>query len=377
MAEESKKRYFSAIDGLRLLASVNIVLFHFESMGGLYDLKGLPGWLFTIIRGPLFHAGMFFILGGFIFTIKYASKAGHLDMVPFWKKRFQDLYPLHLVTTLLYTLYLVVRKGGEMAWSALALALGIHLSLLYSVIPFGIEALNRPSWALSAFALCYLLFKPMLRWVVSLQHRRGILFLMGTCIIPSVLWSVLYGLFPFSHETYFFFHVFAPIRLFEFLFGMLLARLFILNDTTATNDAIWKRWRDDFLVIALIFLLYFFLQIRDSLNMVLYYMSYHTWTMPVYGVLIYKLCRKRGLIGKLFTFHWVRWIGQSSFYPYLLHVPLIGWTCWFCEKVLGYKSFMHHTYTIFGFMFLLYLGCAFCWQLKRKRGNAGIPVHKS
>ena len=44
-----KPTYFTAIDGLRLFASINVVLFHLEKMGGFSDLPA-KGLFFLIVK---------------------------------------------------------------------------------------------------------------------------------------------------------------------------------------------------------------------------------------------------------------------------------------------------------------------------------------
>ena len=46
----------------------------------------------------------------------------------------------------------------------------------------------------------------------------------------SLDWSMVFASTGYSEKWYFFFHAFAPIRFFEFLAGILLARLFQIND---------------------------------------------------------------------------------------------------------------------------------------------------
>ena len=109
-AASRKSHYFSSIDGLRFFASLNIVLFHLEFMGGFNELNGSPGWFFRIIKGPTLHATFFFFLGGFIFTTKFFPALEHFNLKQFLFKRFRELYPLHLITTLLMTILFVMEE---------------------------------------------------------------------------------------------------------------------------------------------------------------------------------------------------------------------------------------------------------------------------
>ncbi|HEX2957175.1 MAG TPA: acyltransferase family protein, partial [Chitinispirillaceae bacterium] len=209
-------KYFRSIDGLRLLASINIVLLHLEGIGGLNNLNGAPGWLFKLIKGPAFHASIFFLLGGFIFTIKFSSQAQNFKTLPFLRKRFSELFPLHIITTAIMIIMFVIRYSANEDFNLIKLFYSslIHLSLLYSFFPFFSYTLNTPSWALSAFFLCYLLFGPVLRLIVPVNRKRLLLTLAFFCCIPVLLWGLLYGVLGTPEKLYHFFHIFAPIRFF-------------------------------------------------------------------------------------------------------------------------------------------------------------------
>lgn len=368
-------KYFRSIDGLRLLASINIVLLHLEGIGGLNDLNGAPAWLFRLIKGPAFHASIFFLLGGFIFTIKFAAHSENFKPLPFLRKRFSELFPLHAVTTLMMVIIFAIRcsANGNLNPIKLIYSALLHLSLLYSFFPFFSYTLNTPSWALSAFFLCYLLFGPVLKIVASIKSKRVLLLFSFLCCLPPLLWGLLYGALGTPKEFYHFFHIFAPVRFFEFLTGMLLARFYQLSKVSGSAyTAIFFDLLSIFSLGSIYYLLGF--QRSSSLNS---YLAYHVYVLPFYFILLYVVANERGLISAILGLSFIRNIGKSSFYPYLLHIPLISLITYICENFYGYKRFLHSPLNVSLFMLLLYvLSAIYVGKFRKKRKPLVLPQLK-
>jgi len=367
-----KGLYFNGLDGLRLIASVNIVLFHFQGSGAFYDMGGSPGWFFRLIKGPAFHASLFFILGGFIFAAKFAPKISTFKSWPFLKKRFSELYPLHLITTLIMASLFVIRRWGaeSIDWSKLGGSIFMHLSFLWSLWPFGTHALNRPSWALSAMFFCYLLFGPMLKWAFSIKTKRMTMMYMVLFFAPIAVWGYIYSAIGTPSEYYHFFHTFAPIRLFEFGIGMLLARFLILQKETkksaaglsAINNKIYclKALCCDLTIALCVYLVFSNLSLQYKGDPTLRFFSYHLFMVPLYIIILYAVAIEKGIIARILSFPALRKIGRTSFYPYLIHIPLMSIVTLYCERVLGYRKFLHSPLNILIFMLILY-GCSYLY----------------
>jgi len=366
------KRYFLAVDGFRLLASMNIVLFHLQGIGGLWDMREKPLWLFHILKGPAFHASVFFLLGGFIFTIKFAEKATNFSTWEFLKKRFSELYPLHLGTTLTMAALKIVYclHHGGLDLPKLGASVFMHLSLLWSLFPFGTYALNRPSWALSAFFLCYLLFGVVLRQVVRIKRKRFCVIFSLLCMMPILGWTLLYGALGMPADLYPFFHTFGLVRFFEFLIGMLLARFFQLS-SVSEKHTVREAVLNDLLIAAAGGLVIFSLWFRTADNGFFTYFSYHVLMIPLYFIILYGLAVERGVISRLLSFSFVRKTGRSSFYPYLIHIPLISVFTFILEHYFHYNTFLHHPVNIVVFMIVLYGGGYLYVNRIRKRKPSG------
>ena len=107
----AKPNYFPALDGLRLLASINIVMLHLGSssaLGYMADYK----WIMPIINAPAFAAGIFYGLAGFLFASKFSDPTRRIPVVPFMFSRIAKLYRLHFFMTILMFLALVFKFSG-------------------------------------------------------------------------------------------------------------------------------------------------------------------------------------------------------------------------------------------------------------------------
>lgn len=372
----STPRYFRSIDGLRFLAAIGVVLFHYEKIGGFSNLNGSPGWFFQIIKGPAFHATLFFILAGFIFSIKFGTCVRDLSLSKFLKSRLRDLYPLHAITTIAMVPLALqpLIQAGEPWVGTLVRSLAVHLGLLYAFFPFETFALNRPSWALSAFFFCYLLLPPTLALANRLHRKRTVLAAMGLCLAPIAAWGGLFALLGNPMHLSQFFHTFPPVRFFEFAEGVLMGRLFQLGKRTEVGSPRIRALGTDLLIISVMVLIFLNTGSLFRGTTTGWWFSYHLYAVPLFMLLLYGLAREEGMVAAFFALPFVRKLGQSSFYPYLLHIPLASWMCYVLGGAFGYKKSMHSPVNVFTLVASLYVLSAIWWNLVRKKRRKAYRV---
>lgn len=166
-----KKKNFAALNWLRFLAALYIVLFH--TLKGYEPLKGT--WLKAALSLGNMATSVFFVLSGFLLTYAYVvqKNGARLDRRNFLLARFSTLYPLHLAGLLLSLLPIglaIATRGGvtvptelsgtgERMLSHAEFVAGLfsNLLLLNAWNPFYMS-FNYPSWSLSALGCYYLLF---------------------------------------------------------------------------------------------------------------------------------------------------------------------------------------------------------------------------
>lgn len=365
MTEPAKKNYFPALDGLRLLASINIVMLHLGSssaLGYMSDFK----WLTPIVNAPAFAAGIFYVLAGFLFASKFSDPDRSIPVIPFMFSRIAKLYRLHFFMTLLMFVVLVFKFSGyahlpgfgeigDCASKGLAnmvnpwRSLVLHLTLTWSIVPDLGMKLNEPSWSLTSFFLCYAITPWFSRWLFR-QNNRVLWILFGALFIPGILWALTFGLtdnlwFDGYGAKYRFFHIFAPVRVFEYLFGMVLYRLYaegffdFLKKNFASGIA-------QFLLLAAIYGSLFIMS--PKANPGWNYFAHHSVPIMLYGLFLVSLLSGKGFMARLFAIGIIRKVGKASFYPYLIHLPLItiAWGMCNLNQPLNTLKFMLFVYTV-------------------------------
>jgi peptidoglycan/LPS O-acetylase OafA/YrhL len=157
------KRHFEILDGLRGVAALAVVIFHF--MEWVYEpAKNFIGHGFLAVD-------FFFCLSGFVIGYAYDNRIGKMGVLEFFKSRFIRLHPLVIAGSVLGLLaFLFDPFGGHPeAYSTGKIMLAFVSSLMLIPMPaiadrsFNLFSFNAPSWSLFweyianivyAFVLC-------------------------------------------------------------------------------------------------------------------------------------------------------------------------------------------------------------------------------
>ncbi len=176
------------IDALRGLAAVCVAcIFHLfflfgERFTGPFDGLPVVTWLYdhgwTMVD-------LFFVISGYVFSHVYLS-SDHGKLVSsgrsFWVARFARLYPLHMLTVILFIPIIlsgVVHKGVQDNFDLYHF--GLNLLLLQGV---GLERgynFNVVSWSVSVEVLCYFLF-----FFAARTGGRALTVVAGLAIVAGV-----------------------------------------------------------------------------------------------------------------------------------------------------------------------------------------------
>lgn len=366
MNEPAQKRnYFPALDGLRLLASINIVMLHLGSSSALGYMAAYT-WLTPIFNAPAFAAGIFYVLAGFLFASKFSDPERRIPVIPFMFGRISKLYRLHFAMTILMFVVLAIKLGGcnhfpgfsELGdyfsaglakmvhpWRSLLL----HLTLTWSIVPDLGMKLNEPSWSLTSFFLCYAITPWFSRWLFR-QSNKTLWSLFGLLFIPGIIWAVVFGAtdnlwFDGYGAKYRFFHIFAPVRVFEYLFGMVIFRLY--------SEGFFDFLKRDYLsgvaqALILVAIYGSLFLLSPSANPGWNYFCHHSLPILLYGLFLISLLSGKGFVARIFCIGIVRKVGKASFYPYLIHLPLItiAWSICNLNQPANTIKFMIFVYAI-------------------------------
>lgn len=234
----SHRRELPGIDALRLGACLVIAAYHAVTSG--LAGKHLPA--LALLAGPPALGptvtSLFLVLSGFVLFYAGRRHDGAMVRSPreFWRARAARIVPLMLVGHLLaapFALLGVSRLAPREAMIGGALA----VTATQGWFPRYALYFNGPAWSLSVLAFAYLLFPWVAARVVRLPRASAIallvaLWLTSVAVSIAVLRLVpAGGLAAIADGTLAFVHVFPPIRVLEFLSGMVLGHLWLAAST--------------------------------------------------------------------------------------------------------------------------------------------------
>jgi peptidoglycan/LPS O-acetylase OafA/YrhL len=183
-------------------------------------------WVFS--KAGYVGVSFFFVLSGFVL---YWSTRPNEPATAFWRRRALKIFPNHLVLFGLAMALFAASITPVRAWLP-------NIFLLHSFFPQAdtYVGVNPPSWTLCCELLFYLLFPlivvPIRRiaenrlWLWASVMVAGTLAvaLLTQYVVPSTPKSPIT---PVSVTQFWIGYIFPPSRLFEFVFGMVLARMVI------------------------------------------------------------------------------------------------------------------------------------------------------
>jgi len=185
-----KLETFTALNGLRFLAALAVVIFHYAPRVEAYTC--VPGIIKNLINEGPAAVGFFFILSGFVLAHRHLYGGAPLQTPKaFYWARFARLYPAYLLAFLLFLPIAVQRyvlnpSPALMGHHTFLLSAVLSCLMLQSWTPLA-QAWNGPSWSLSVEAFLYLMFPLIGLRLVNLSRRNTILVLLISWLIPSGL----------------------------------------------------------------------------------------------------------------------------------------------------------------------------------------------
>ncbi|WP_326702335.1 acyltransferase [Streptomyces cyaneofuscatus] len=226
-----------SLTGLRFFAALLVFLFHTslsnspippnDPINPFGDEGIATAYEKALLNTGYIGVSFFFVLSGFV--LAWSSRPGQRTTA-FWRRRMTKLFPNHLVV---FAVSLVLFAGAAIS------SVGHWLPNLFLAHSFFPQpeinlSMSPPSWSLSSELLFYLLF-PLL--IVPIRKiRDGQLWLWAAAMVAGTVLVQLVSLHlvpdtpksaisPISDLQFWFGYLFPPGRLFEFVLGVLLARI--------------------------------------------------------------------------------------------------------------------------------------------------------
>ena len=162
---------FPALNGLRFLAALAVVCFH-------YCPKVSLDWINRLFAAGPAAVGFFFLLSGFVLSLHHPVVPSHRK---FWRARLVRIYPMYLLAFLLFV-PLAVQKYHHNPQMLVASA-AVNLAMVQAWTNIS-QSWNGPSWSLSVEAFLYFVF-PFL--VVGIGARRKVAPWAAIALVPSIL----------------------------------------------------------------------------------------------------------------------------------------------------------------------------------------------
>ncbi|EUA35732.1 acyltransferase family protein [Mycobacterium xenopi 4042] len=197
-----------ALTGLRIVAAVWVVLFHFRPMLGDASPE------FRDALAPVLNCGaqgvdLFFILSGFVLTWNYLERMGRTwsarATAHFLWLRLARVWPIYLVTLHLAALWVIFTlhvghvpspDAGQL--TATSYVRQILLVQLWFQPFFDGSSWDGPAWSISAEWLAYLLFGGLVLAIFRMKHAtraRSLIWLAIAASLPPVVLLLASGQF--------------------------------------------------------------------------------------------------------------------------------------------------------------------------------------
>lgn len=312
-------RYIPALDGLRALAVIAVVIYHMNA---------------TALQSGLLGVTIFFVLSGYLITgllIREWSTTKKINLPQFWLRRVRRLFPA-IVFVLLGTIVLTGVFAPDMLTK---LRNDIVAALLFFTNWWYIfqdasyfEAMGAPSpvthfWSLAIEEQFYLIWPPLLLLLLSkrVKKRHIQLGLLVTAIASAAAMAILYSPQADPSRVYYG----TDTRAFSLLIGAFLAFEFPPARVNGHGrQGFTARDRKIALGVgsaALAGILVMMVAV-NGYSPFLYYGGIALLSLLT-GALIITLADGRSPLARFFALRPLVWIGKLSYSIYLWHYPLL------------------------------------------------------
>jgi peptidoglycan/LPS O-acetylase OafA/YrhL len=215
----------NSLTGLRAIAATAVFAIHTDY---LFRNNGRYSLVDAVMKQGTVGVSLFFILSGFVLTWKH--KTGTRSKRMFWRRRAARILPAYLLVLVLFGLPVTAYLSHGDLGPDLGRAL-FNATLLQSWIPSPrwFAGGNTVGWSLSTEAFFYAAFPFLIGPMLSSSRRvRGLLLvaaLAAAVAIPVVVHPSIATISLQRGVGYWLVYIAPPVRLLEFVVGMLVASL--------------------------------------------------------------------------------------------------------------------------------------------------------
>jgi peptidoglycan/LPS O-acetylase OafA/YrhL len=312
------------LTGLRFVAALLVCLHH---MPYLMDEPLTGNLTYRYFSEGFLGVPFFFVLSGFVLAYNYHDRFTRLGRRPlrdYAVARAARIYPVHALTFLMALAYLALTN--DLRDSSVGSA-ALNLSLLHGFAGHTSSmSFNAVSWSLSVEVGCYALL-PLLLWGLARVGPRGAAGLVG---LAAVAWAGRYAVAalapPIERDPWWawFVLLFPPMRLADFLVGVLLARAFLdlrrrgWAGPPRTRRAAWLATALEAGSLVLILSL-----MRHARGVSINLRFSGAYYLPALALVVFTFAFARGHLSRLLGSRPMVFLGEVSFALYMTHVIVL------------------------------------------------------
>lgn len=281
-----------SLQGLRVLGMIGIYLFH----------SGL------LLKGT-FPVTFFFMLSGFVLYYSYRNKIKQLSIkqnMQWVISRMKKLYPIHLIT---FAMSIAIRWEwlSKFKTTDILVKAILNIFLLQSLSPQNVFSFNGLSWFLSTTFILYIMAIPLIILIKNIKSIKPQYIIFLILVFQNII------IFINNNKGYELNLYTSPFfRVFDFIIGMLIAKLFISNVDKESKDKSYSLYE---LEIVCIFCMMYIFTLFDWVK-IEYGLSYYS---PIFALGIYIIAHEKGVISKILCNNIFQDIAEFSFEFYMVH----------------------------------------------------------
>jgi peptidoglycan/LPS O-acetylase OafA/YrhL len=298
----------------------------------IFDTWALRG----LAQGACVGLSLFFTLSGFILTYVYdpGPENRPLDKRDFFIARVARIYPLYFLALIItFPIFYLIHVQNLPVYKSVAMGLST-IFLVQSWWPSASIVWNPPGWSLSTEAFFYVTFPFFVRCFHNWKRWQllamvPLLWLLSMIVPLWYHWTLPDGTMAIDWAletradsvTWFkFVKHFPVIRLPEFVVGIVLGKLYLLDLKEGTHD---RKVYGAMLSVGSMLAIIAIMLMSESI----YYLMLHNgFTSPLFFILLYGLALGGGPLAELFARPRGVLLGDSTYAMYILHTAVIAYS---------------------------------------------------
>ncbi|WP_338841988.1 acyltransferase [Paenibacillus glucanolyticus] len=317
-----KNNYITGIDGLRAIAALIVLLFHFQSLSG-YQPPIFP-WFFET---GWIGVDIFFTISGFLLFLQFAkahNEKKKVDYRKYFKRRFLRILPayylnLFVLLTLFHISFLVKVENLDDLFQHLFFLQGFFIDS---------AKINGVLWTLCLEIQFYILLPFIYRFFVG---NKWIFSLIIMIIVATVYKVYMINLTDGieDHTVRQFYLRQLPSVIHQFGIGMAAASIFVNRQYQGSSNNRFSMWSGYLGILLILFMMWFVSDIGGTAywkgHNLLGYLPLLTLSgfVSLGAVLvIWSLCNSENLLSKFFSTRIMVFLGATSYGIYLWHLPI-------------------------------------------------------